>query len=142
MIGLDTSFLVAFEIADHPRCIRARGFAERYAEEGFALAPQVLAEFIHVVTDPERFRVPLSMTHALTRSRRWWHAHEVSPVFPTLSAIELFHAWIDKYALGRKRLLDTMLAATYVAAGVTRIVTTDARDFSIFPSLSQELIRQ
>ena len=34
--------------------------------------------------------------------------------------------------LGRKRLLDTMLAATYFTHGVRDIVTSDARDYSVF----------
>jgi predicted nucleic acid-binding protein len=37
-----------------------------------------------------------------------------------------------EHQLGRKRLLDTMLAATYFAAGGTSIVSTDARDFTVF----------
>jgi hypothetical protein len=33
------------------------------------------------------------------------------------------------FRLGRKRLLDTLLAATYHRAGVVRLATTDWRDF-------------
>ena len=42
---------------------------------------------------------------------------------------------IDTYftlhQLGRKRLLDTMLAASFRSAGVKRIVTNNERDFMV-----------
>jgi hypothetical protein len=34
--------------------------------------------------------------------------------------------------LGRKRLLDTQLAATYAAAGVTELLTANSADFAVF----------
>jgi hypothetical protein len=36
------------------------------------------------------------------------------------------------FRLGRKRLLDTLLAATYHLAGVQRLAATDWRDFETF----------
>ncbi|EFI35596.1 hypothetical protein Dthio_PD3024 [Desulfonatronospira thiodismutans ASO3-1] len=46
MTGIDTSFMVAFEIAEHPQCQEARNFAASNSDLGFALAPQVLSEFM------------------------------------------------------------------------------------------------
>jgi predicted nucleic acid-binding protein len=137
VIGLDTSFLVAFEILEHPLCQESRGFALRHSHSGLSLAPQVLAEFIHVVSDFRRFSRPLSMEEALSRSYKWWNAREVHRVFPTHQTVILFNDWMTRYGLGRKRILDTMLAATYASAEITDIVSTDARDFSIFPSLTR-----
>ncbi len=37
-----------------------------------------------------------------------------------------------EYQLGRKRVLDTMLAATYRASGVTSLLTLNAEDFELF----------
>jgi hypothetical protein len=45
-----------------------------------------------------------------------------------LHAVRLFFQWMADHQLGRKRLLDTLLAATYSAAGITSIVSTNARD--------------
>lgn len=39
---------------------------------------------------------------------------------------------MNRHALGRKRLLDTMLAALMAQAGVTRIVTNNGQDFRGF----------
>lgn len=69
--GFDTGFLVAAEVAAHPdhAAARARIDALRMNGDRFALAPQVLAEFIHVVSDPKRFSRPLTMDAALDRSK-------------------------------------------------------------------------
>ncbi|TVR85887.1 MAG: hypothetical protein EA428_15140, partial [Spirochaetaceae bacterium] len=108
MIGLDTSFLVAFEIAEHPKHGRARTFAlERY-KEGFALAPQVLTEFLHIVTDERRFERPLPMSGAVALAERWRDAVEVCLTPPGQEACTLFTSLLLEYRLGRKRLLNTM----------------------------------
>ena len=84
-----------------------------------AIAPQVLAEFVHVVTDARRFQQPFSMEMALDKSERWWNAAETDQVLPTDVVVARFHDWVRRHQLGRKRVLDTLLAATYRAAGVT-----------------------
>ena len=40
-----------------------------------------------------------------------------------------------RYRSGRKRILDTLLAATYAVAGVRQIISTNARDYVIFEDL-------
>ena len=59
--GLDTGFLVAAEVTEHGEHTGARATLARLLAAGdlIAMAPQVLAEFIHIVTDPRRFRQPL-----------------------------------------------------------------------------------
>jgi len=54
--GLDTDFLVACEIVDHPFHQSADALPQKLLadEHDFALAPQTLAEFIHIVTDMRR----------------------------------------------------------------------------------------
>jgi len=41
-----------------------------------------------------------------------------------------------RYQLGRNRVLDTLLAATYRAADVTSLLTLNAKDFTVFDELS------
>ena len=132
--GFDTGFLVAFEVTSHPQhgAARARIQASYVAGDDFALAPQVLSEFIHVVTDGKRFTSPLAIDTALLRARAWWTAAEVKQVFPTGIAVDTFLQWMGMYRLGRKRLLDTILAATYFSAGITSVMSTDSRDFEVF----------
>jgi len=135
VIGIDTSFLVAFELREHPSHGSARALADSRREEGFAMSTQIPAEFLHVVTDPRRFATPLLMEDALARIDRWWRAREVR-IVPTGDAVGMrFLDLVRRHHLGRKRLLDTLLAATYLEAGVHVIATTDVRDFGQFEGL-------
>ncbi len=131
--GLDTDFLVACEIVDHPFHQSADALLQKLLaeEHDFALAPQTLAEFIHIVTDPRRMPVPLVMADAISRAEQWWQAAEVVRVFPDRNSVSDFFAWLRQYQLGRKRLLDTMLAASFLNAKVTRIITNNAKDYEV-----------
>ena len=134
-IGVDTGVLVAVTVREHPAHAAAwRWFADevRGRDGAMALAPQVLAEYAHVVTDPRRFERPLSMADALAVASRWWHARECRQVAADGDAVAIFLDWMAEHRLGRKRLFDTLLAASYRAAGVSRLVTTDGRDFEVF----------
>ena len=66
------------------------------------------------------------------RPRFWWNAREVARVFPVEETVTQFLSWMREHELGRKRLLDTMLAATYYANGITTIATSNARDYRGF----------
>jgi predicted nucleic acid-binding protein len=133
-LGVDTTFLIELEVRGAPGHDVARAWLHRVIERGarLALAPQVLAEFIHVATDRARFERPLSVPAAVERAEAWWTAREVKQVHPNDQAVRLFFDWMGKHRLGRKRLLDTLLAATYFANGVTDVVTSNARDYSVF----------
>ncbi len=133
-IGIDTSFLVAVECVEHPEYAAARELLGEFVttDEKLALNPDVLSEFVHTVTDPKRFPLPLTMSEALDRAEYWATANELTLVSPTLPSTKLFLEWMGQFRLGRKRLRDTMLAASYFSAGVTRIVTLNAKDFRVF----------
>jgi predicted nucleic acid-binding protein len=131
--GIDTDFLVAVEIRDHPFHREADALLQSLLGDGhdFALVPQTLAEFIHLVTDGKRMPQPLTMAEAISRAEHWWQAVEVVRVFPDGPAVRDFFVWLTRYQLGRKRLLDTMLAASFQSAGVKRILTNNGRDFKV-----------
>lgn len=136
--GIDRSFLVSAEVAEHPDHAVSREALSRLLAGGdrLALAPQVLAEFIHVVTDPRRFGQPLDMAEARHLAQQWWTAREVDRVFPNEAATRQFFQWLDELRLGRKRLLDTFLAATYHHSGIQSLLTTNPDDFSGFHSFA------
>ena len=134
MHGLDTGFLVAAEVSAHTEHTAARDTLARLLSAGgfVAIAPQVLAEFIHIVTDPRRFSQPFDMASARQLAEQWWTAREVVQVFPDSGAVRQFLAWLQQFSLGRKRLLDTLLAATYLQVGISSLLTTNPVDFAVF----------
>lgn len=131
--GIDTDFLVAIEITDHPFHKQADVLLQTLlaADHDFALAPQTLAEFIHIVTDARRMPEPLTMTDAITRAELWWQSKEVIRVFPDGHGVTDFFAWLRQHQLGRKRLLDTLLAASFCSAKVNKIITNNGRDYKV-----------
>ena len=131
--GLDTGFLVAAEMQEHAEHGLARATLARLiaAQDQIAIAPQVLSEFIHIVTDSRRFSQPLDMQAARQRAEQSWSASDVVRVFPNDHATRQFLAWVAQFSLGRKRLLDTLLAATYREAGIQSLLTTNPADFSV-----------
>jgi len=133
-IGIDTTFLVQVSLREHPGHAQAQAEMDRRLTNGdiFVMAPQVVAEFIHVVTDPRRFEQPLNMGEALKRAQTWWDARETEHVLPTPECMVQFWRWMDEFGLGRKRLLDTMLAATYFTHQVHTILSSNARDYDTF----------
>src|SRR5258708_6886678 len=132
--GIDTGFLVASEVLEHHDHVATRETLVRLiaAGDNIAMAPQVLAEFIHIVTDPRRFAQPLDMAAAHRLAEQWWTAREVTHMFPDDAATRQFLAWLQQFSLGRKRLLDTLLAATYKEAGIRSLLTTNPADFTVF----------
>jgi len=143
MFGADTSFLVGLAVREHPSHAACWALFERVIlgrPGSLALTPQVLAEFAHVVTDPRRFERPLDMATALEMCEQWWNAVECRPVVADAEVGIQFLAWMREHRLGRKRLLDTLLAACYHRAGVARIATSDWRDFARYAVFASVLV--
>lgn len=132
--GIDTDFLVAVEVREHPFHLQADALLTDLLakDHDLAVAPQTLAEFIHIVTDGKRMPHPLGMAEAIQRASHWWQAAEVVRVFPNSEAVTDFLSWLQLQGLGRKRLLDTLLAATFHRAGIGRIITNNERDYRAF----------
>lgn len=134
MIGADTTFLIQLELIEVPAHQAAHRLLQTellQPQVFLALAPQVLAEFIHIATDARRFQKPLTMDEAVGKARFWWNAAEVRHVFPTDDSTRLAFDWLQRHQLGRKRILDTQLAATLWSAGIQRLVTSNPSDFKL-----------
>jgi len=72
------------------------------------------------------------MPAALERAELIWNSTQVIRIFPDAAATSQFLAWMKRHRLGRKRLLDTLLAATHWFAGIRSIVTLNPADFDVF----------
>lgn len=134
MIGIDTNILVAFVIPEHPDHGSVRQRIMQFQQEGrrLAVTSGILAEFVHVVTDPRRFENPLNMFEALTWATFWSEAEEVVIISTDIAAHQQWLVWLEQYHLGWKRLLDTQIAATWWSAGIREIFTLNPADFRVF----------
>jgi len=136
-VALDADVLVNWVMEGTTCHAAARYFVERrlLGGERVALTPLVLNEFIHVTTDPRRFPSPLKMKEAVVRARTIWVAPEVDRIHPAPEVVSRTLDLLETLSLGRKRILDTMLAATLEIAGIRRLATFNRKDFDIFPFL-------
>ena len=134
ILGLDTDVLVHWAMAGSAHHVRVRQFLDRELQAGVrvGISQQTLAEFVHVVTDPRRFQQPLTIDESIDIARELWHSSSVQRILPVAEVQDSVCDLMKKHRLGRKRILDTYLAATLEAAGIKRLATLNARDFRIF----------
>jgi len=138
ILGIDTDVLVNWAMAGAPHHRAARRLIEtevRERKSRLGITPQVLFEFVHVSTDPRRFENPLPMDRAIDLTRTIWDAEETVRLVPGPTVVHRALDLIAGLRLGRKRILDTVLAATLEGAGVRRLATLNERDFDGFAFL-------
>lgn len=136
--GLDTNVLIYAHLPSFPEHAGVRRFLlDELATPGrkLVLTPSVLHEFVHVVTDGRRFDVPVSMAEAIAVARMWTRRANVDCVGATEESLLLAFDLIERHSLGRKRVADTLLAATLLHHGVRQIVSCDPDDFAVFDNL-------
>jgi predicted nucleic acid-binding protein len=134
MTGLDCNILVQLALRDHPANAATIAAVQAEVKRGNRLVfpSLVIDEFLHVITDARRFNPPLTMTEALDWVESFLANPAVSLLEPTPESLRQTLEWMRKFNLGRKRILDTHLAAVFYAAGVRRLFTVNAVDFAIF----------
>ncbi|MBX3747152.1 MAG: PIN domain-containing protein [Verrucomicrobiae bacterium] len=132
--GLDCNILVQLAMEDHQLHERSvRGFEQEAAADAvFALIPLVATEFLHVVTDAKRFDKPRNMVAALNWLNSLLARPEVEVMEIGSEDLRLTQTWLAEFHLGRKRILDTLLAATLHRHGVRRLLTSNPDDFRVF----------
>lgn len=138
IFGVDSNILVHFFLEESELHGATRQFlSQTVLTNGnqLGISESTLLEFLHVVTDPKRFQRPLSMRQALHASQELLYSKDCvlfgahrTILLRTLELLEL-------YRLGRKRILDTFLAATLEVAGIKKMITCNKKDFENFPFL-------
>jgi toxin-antitoxin system PIN domain toxin len=134
IVGIDTDVLVHWIMEGAPRHRAARRFVTRQVKRGnqLGLTQQVVMELVHVVTDPRRFEHPLAMRQAIEAARALWAAPEVVRILPAPGSLERACDLLLRHRLGRKRILDTVLAAVLESAGVEQLASFNGSDYRVF----------
>jgi len=134
MTGLDCNILVQLALADHPANSATVAAVQAEARRAGSLVfpPLVVTEFLHVVTDDRRFAPPLTMIEALDWIEEFLTNPSVSLLQPTQESLLQTLHWMREFNLGRKRILDTHLAAVLHTAGARRLLTSNPGDFAVF----------
>ena len=136
-LGLDSCFLIDLYWEDSPRHVTVLEKFKEIASSGQEVCVyyNCFNEFIHVITDAKRFENAFSMEEALAVVDEWRDLENVRILFPDDQSFGRTVAWLSIYKLGRKRLNDTNMAASYVHSGVSEVITANPKDFEIFKEL-------
>ncbi len=134
MTSADHTVLAQLANLNNPHHIAAISLvqAEIIAGNNIGITPQVIAEFLHVVTDARRFPDAITMIEALDWIDDFLENSNVELVLPTIASVSQSNNWMRQFQLGRKRILDTNLAAALHLAGCKRLITSNPNDFTIF----------
>lgn len=137
-MGLDTNVLITAHLPSVPGHVLVRAFLLDVladSSHAFFITPNILHEFVHVITDTKRFDPPVPMFEALALARHYLGRSNIHCVAPDDTV--LLHAFelLERYRLGRKRIADTLFAATLMHHDVTELVTLNAKDYQVFGNL-------
>lgn len=134
MTGLDCNILIQLAFADHAANVKTEATVQAEVKQGHKLVfpSLVVNEFLHVVTDPRRFSPPFTMTEALDWIENFLRNPAIELVEPNKASLDQTFHWMRRFNLGRKRILDTHLAAVLYTNGVTRFLTANPADFQVF----------
>jgi predicted nucleic acid-binding protein len=137
IVALDTDVLVNWAMSGAPAHSASRRFMLRMIDDEvrLGLVPQVLFEFLHVVTDSRRFENPLQTGQARSLVRELWDSPDAERIIPGSRVLHRTMELMDRLRLGRKRILDTAFAATLEEAGVRHLATLNQKDFEAFDFL-------
>ena len=137
-LGLDTNVLIYAHLPISEEHEAVRNFlltALGRKKNRFVITALVLHEFIHVVTDPRRFQPPVSMAEAIAIAQRYLGRSNIECAAVDELALRLALELMDAERLGRKRIADTLLAATLLSRGVDQLVTCNPQDYAVFDGL-------
>ena len=131
---MDCNILVQIAIADHPANGRTLAAVQAEIQQGKRLVfpSLIVTEFLHVVTDERRFAPPLTMPEAVDWIDEFLTNPAVALLEPTQASMNQTLRWMREFNLGRKRILDTHLAAILHTNGVRRLLTSNPSDFTVF----------
>ncbi len=138
-IGVDTNVLIYAHIsslADHTAVRRYLTAKLESPDTRLVISPMILHELVHVITDPRRFSPAVEMSEALSVARTYLGRDNVECLSVGESAMTKALELIDRHQLGRRRISDTLFAASLIDAGVETLLTCNERDFAVFDDLT------
>jgi predicted nucleic acid-binding protein len=136
--GVDSNVLIYSAIESMPEHRSVVSFFESRVLPGeitCAVTFPVLLEFVHITTDPKRFNPPLELEESVSIVEQYWNAANWRKLLPRRQTGAKTFELLRRHGLGRKRLLDTYLAATLLDHNIHALLTCNTRDFQVFSEL-------
>jgi len=137
--GVDTNVLIYAHISESPQheAVRSHLLGQLALDDvTLVVTPNILHEFLHIVTDARRFDPPVSMKDAVGVVRGYLDRANVECL--SVDELSLVRALdlLEHHQLGRKRIADTLFAASLLNHGVRELITCNTTDFKVFEELT------
>ena len=128
---VDTNVLVNARSAEEPdRQAALDALLRERQTETLRISRQVIREYLAVVTRPQTWASPLSMTEALLDVDRYASVFEI---LEDGQAVADMLAWLCREVpVGGKQVHDANIVATMLAHGEHQLLTFNAKDFRRF----------
>lgn len=134
---LDTNILVDAlyeDLPEYPAAAHLLELAEDI-EAALCVAPQVLAEFYAVITDPRRVSDVYTAEEARQEVEKIRHKPGIHILPVPVDVVDRWLELLRTHPVTRSRIFDVQLVATMLGNEVRRIYTFNVRDFTAFPDL-------
>ena len=99
------------------------------------MSPQILCEFFATVTNPRKFRRPLSSSEA-TGIITGYLESDIALLYLKNNTIKLTLDMAIRYKINGTEIFDTQIVATMLENGVGMIYTANVSDFKKYPGIT------
>jgi toxin-antitoxin system PIN domain toxin len=134
---IDTNVLVYALFAERPEHAASLALVESAQDPGanLVIAPQNLAEFYAVVSNPRRVSTPLSANDARVEVEKLTRLPGLRLLDVPVDVVTRWHALLGRYPVTGRAFYDIQLVAVMLAHDIRRIYTFDRKDFVRFTEL-------
>lgn len=112
--------------------LRERGLT---GEILLCVCPQVLTEFLAVVTDSRRVKNPISPSEAIKEVEKYLTAPNILKIYQNEVSFRELVELIGKYKIGKQEVFDLQLVSTMLTSKISKIYTFNTSDFSKFKEI-------
>ena len=132
-VSIDTNVLVYANVMESPLHQLAIKTIQSYYDIGTELwiSRQVLREYIAVLTRPQIFAKPVSVSVSVVADRiRFFQSHfQVAEENPQITEVLL--TLIERFNVGGNQVHDANIIATMQVYGIRNLITHNVRDFRV-----------
>ncbi len=140
MVLLDTNILVHAADSDSPLFAKAKDIRDKAinGEIEACISLQNLAEFYSVVTNSNQVEKPLTSSQAKEEVLKYILNPRLKKVEIKQSTISIAMQLAETHGITKQKFYYTQLVATMIENGVSKILTRNTDDFSVFAEIESE----
>jgi len=134
---VDTNVMVYAADTNSPFHVACRQLIKQGIKDEVSLcvSPQVLFEFLAVITSPKRVVKPLKLDKAINEINKYLGYKNIKKIYPKNDVIKKTLELCKKYNIKGQEIFDVQIIATMLSNNVTTIYTYDKNHFERFKEI-------